>query len=371
MGLATCDQLIVYFCIDFNDSLHPKTQESSSDIRGFKKICLDIPGFGDAMFGGGLCRSEALVRRLDEIVLRFASFCCCCRHEPSGLGKRLGREFKASYASTSTFVCGLSTHDERQQAFWRPCSYAVMRATTIWSPGTVVISNWVTRYYVDEKGAVVRTPAHLHIGAWRDADDEVCRRLQRDATLTFCRRSAEASQFRLCWDVTMSFLLKSPRLFSRDITTSPVLHITGTDLGSPCFYSHLKSCTLRVSGLQKSHNHNLLHFLPGGPLVFTDGTLYSVSSSLTCTMALLNRQTVLVGIVALVLLPVVTYYLTSALFHRRILSKSRNKVPPTVPYQVPGVFHAFSLATVGPQKYLAQLMCVSALPCQYDCTDKE
>lgn len=76
-------------------------------------------------------------------------------------------------------------------------------------------------------------------------------------------------------------------------------------------------------------------------------------------MAFLNIGIVLSVLGCSVLLPVITYYVTSALFRQRVQSKSSGKTPPTIPYQVPVVFHAFGLASVGPQKYFAQLMYVS------------
>ncbi|KAH4049417.1 hypothetical protein HBI25_095670 [Parastagonospora nodorum] len=73
-------------------------------------------------------------------------------------------------------------------------------------------------------------------------------------------------------------------------------------------------------------------------------------------MAFLNIGVVLSVFGCSVLLPVITYYVTSALFRQRIQSKASGKIPPTIPYQVPVVFHAFGLASVGPQKYFAQLI---------------
>jgi hypothetical protein len=71
---------------------------------------------------------------------------------------------------------------------------------------------------------------------------------------------------------------------------------------------------------------------------------------------LLCRRYILFGILALIISPFITYYITTLLFYRRIRSLATRKVPPTVPYFAPGLFHAFSLATFGPQKYFAELM---------------
>jgi hypothetical protein len=86
-------------------------------------------------------------------------------------------------------------------------------------------------------------------------------------------------------------------------------------------------------------------------------------------MGFLDLQTVLFVASALVLFPFLTYCVTSTLFQRKVRSEACNKVPPTVPYQAPGIFHAFGLATIGPQKYLAQLVYVLHLSCQGRRTD--
>ncbi|KAF2029216.1 putative cytochrome-like protein P450 [Setomelanomma holmii] len=67
-------------------------------------------------------------------------------------------------------------------------------------------------------------------------------------------------------------------------------------------------------------------------------------------------QTILLGLIILIVSPFLTLYLTTSLFYRRARSTAPRKSPPTVPYYVPGVFHAFSLATTGPQEYLAKLL---------------
>jgi hypothetical protein len=71
---------------------------------------------------------------------------------------------------------------------------------------------------------------------------------------------------------------------------------------------------------------------------------------------LLYRRYIFFGILALIIFPFLTYYITTLLFYRRARSLAKNKVPPTIPYFAPGLFHAFSLASFGPQKYLAELM---------------
>lgn len=58
----------------------------------------------------------------------------------------------------------------------------------------------------------------------------------------------------------------------------------------------------------------------------------------------------------LLIFPFFTYYVATTLFYRKVNSDSIGKTPPTVPYLIPGVFHAFSLAYEGPQKYFATLM---------------
>ncbi|KAH7068193.1 cytochrome P450 [Paraphoma chrysanthemicola] len=71
---------------------------------------------------------------------------------------------------------------------------------------------------------------------------------------------------------------------------------------------------------------------------------------------MLHSQTALFGVAALIVLPFFTYYVTTLLFYRRVRSNECKKTPPTIPYYVPGIFHAFSLASTGPQEYIAQLM---------------
>ncbi|KAF1918443.1 putative cytochrome-like protein P450 [Ampelomyces quisqualis] len=61
-------------------------------------------------------------------------------------------------------------------------------------------------------------------------------------------------------------------------------------------------------------------------------------------------------ILTLIIVPVATYYGSRSSFQRRTRGKRVGKVPPTIPYYVPGIFHAFSLASIGPQKYFAQLL---------------
>ncbi|RMZ70713.1 cytochrome p450 [Pyrenophora seminiperda CCB06] len=57
----------------------------------------------------------------------------------------------------------------------------------------------------------------------------------------------------------------------------------------------------------------------------------------------------------LIIIPILTYNVSKARFDRSSQSTTLQR-PPTVPYLVPGVFHAFSLAFDGPQKYFATLI---------------
>ncbi|KAF2851767.1 putative cytochrome-like protein P450 [Plenodomus tracheiphilus IPT5] len=57
-----------------------------------------------------------------------------------------------------------------------------------------------------------------------------------------------------------------------------------------------------------------------------------------------------------ILFPFLTYYVSTLLFYRQVNSKASRKTPPIVPYLFPGIFHAFSLAYEGPQKYFASLL---------------
>lgn len=61
-------------------------------------------------------------------------------------------------------------------------------------------------------------------------------------------------------------------------------------------------------------------------------------------------------ILTLIVVPLATYYSSLSSFQRRARRKRAGKIPPTIPYYVPGIFHAFSLASTGPQKYFAQLL---------------
>ncbi|KAF1835135.1 hypothetical protein BDW02DRAFT_496609 [Decorospora gaudefroyi] len=58
----------------------------------------------------------------------------------------------------------------------------------------------------------------------------------------------------------------------------------------------------------------------------------------------------------LVVIPALTYHVSKTLFYQKVNSKASAQTPPTIPYLVPGVFHAFSLAYEGPQKYFATLL---------------
>jgi hypothetical protein len=60
--------------------------------------------------------------------------------------------------------------------------------------------------------------------------------------------------------------------------------------------------------------------------------------------------------VAVIVFPALTYYLTTALFFKSSKNAATGKTPPTIPYLIPGVFHTFSIAAEGPQKYFARLL---------------
>ncbi|UPX17443.1 uncharacterized protein EKO05_0007796 [Ascochyta rabiei] len=59
---------------------------------------------------------------------------------------------------------------------------------------------------------------------------------------------------------------------------------------------------------------------------------------------------------SLVIFPFLTYYATSSLFFRRSNSTAAGKKPPTIPYFVPGLFHAVGFAQLGARKYFAELI---------------
>jgi hypothetical protein len=60
--------------------------------------------------------------------------------------------------------------------------------------------------------------------------------------------------------------------------------------------------------------------------------------------------------VLLIIIPALTYYVSTTLFYQNAKSTSPGKRPPTIPYLVPGAFHAFSIAYDGPQKFFARLL---------------
>ncbi|KAF1849405.1 cytochrome P450 [Cucurbitaria berberidis CBS 394.84] len=64
----------------------------------------------------------------------------------------------------------------------------------------------------------------------------------------------------------------------------------------------------------------------------------------------------LLAIATLIIVPFLTFFLSTTLFYRKTKNKFPGQTPPTTPYFVPGVFHAFSLAYFGPQKYFAALI---------------
>ncbi|OSS43390.1 hypothetical protein B5807_12008 [Epicoccum nigrum] len=64
---------------------------------------------------------------------------------------------------------------------------------------------------------------------------------------------------------------------------------------------------------------------------------------------------ILFAIVAILISPFLTYYVTSTLFFRTANNKTTSKRPPTVPYLLPGLFSAGGLARSGARKYFAEL----------------
>ncbi|KAL1798301.1 hypothetical protein ACET3X_002338 [Alternaria dauci] len=60
--------------------------------------------------------------------------------------------------------------------------------------------------------------------------------------------------------------------------------------------------------------------------------------------------------VLLIVAPALTYYVSTTLFYQNAKTTASGSRPPTIPYLFPGVFHAFSLAYDGPQKYFARLL---------------
>lgn len=72
-------------------------------------------------------------------------------------------------------------------------------------------------------------------------------------------------------------------------------------------------------------------------------------------------------ILSLIISPFLTYYISTTSFYRKANSKASGKTPPTVPFFIPGVFHAFSLAYDGPQKYFSALMYTTSCLLPSDC----
>lgn len=60
--------------------------------------------------------------------------------------------------------------------------------------------------------------------------------------------------------------------------------------------------------------------------------------------------------IILISIPALTYYVSSTLFHRSSKTVASRRSPPTIPYLLPGVFHAFNLAYDGPPKCFATLL---------------
>ncbi|KAJ8112823.1 hypothetical protein OPT61_g4897 [Boeremia exigua] len=65
---------------------------------------------------------------------------------------------------------------------------------------------------------------------------------------------------------------------------------------------------------------------------------------------------ILLTIAFAVILPFLTYYVTSALFFRKANSTAINKEPPTIPYFVPGLFNAANFGRSGARTYFAELI---------------
>ncbi|KAJ4993177.1 hypothetical protein SVAN01_01152 [Stagonosporopsis vannaccii] len=64
----------------------------------------------------------------------------------------------------------------------------------------------------------------------------------------------------------------------------------------------------------------------------------------------------LLVIAFVVISPLLTYYVTSTLFFRRSKSTASSKEAPSIPYFIPGIFHAAVLARTGAPKYFAELI---------------
>ncbi|KAF2628478.1 cytochrome P450 [Macroventuria anomochaeta] len=64
----------------------------------------------------------------------------------------------------------------------------------------------------------------------------------------------------------------------------------------------------------------------------------------------------LIIVASIIIFPFLTYYATSSLFFRRANNNSTGKAPPTIPYFIPGLFHAVSFTQSGARKYFAELI---------------
>lgn len=64
----------------------------------------------------------------------------------------------------------------------------------------------------------------------------------------------------------------------------------------------------------------------------------------------------LLVVFAIIILPFLIYYVTSALFFRTANSKAVGKEPPTVPYFVPGIFSAGRFVRHGARKHFAKAL---------------
>ncbi|KAF2865178.1 cytochrome P450 [Massariosphaeria phaeospora] len=70
---------------------------------------------------------------------------------------------------------------------------------------------------------------------------------------------------------------------------------------------------------------------------------------------LLTANAISAALFLFTVFPVLVYYITTTLFYRKTNSKLLSKIPPTVPYWVPGLFHGLSVAS-GPPAYFAKVL---------------
>jgi hypothetical protein len=70
--------------------------------------------------------------------------------------------------------------------------------------------------------------------------------------------------------------------------------------------------------------------------------------------------TSLIILVTLIIVPFLTYFISTTLFYRTARSHSALRRPPTVPYWVPGIYHGFSLLSRSPSIFFKRAMYVYA-----------